>query len=77
MFDEPTRLLTVVVPAYNETDRINIMMDEMLAHLQSESKNDRAGRCVLLCRCCAVGCRCRYRYLGVSLGTETPLHARR
>ncbi len=44
VFDAPTRLVTVVVPAYNESARIQPMMDEMLAYLQKASKTDRCVR---------------------------------
>ncbi len=42
--------MTVVVPAYNESARIQPMMDEMLAYLQKASKTDRCVR-VVICDC--------------------------
>eukprot|EP01012_Entosiphon_sulcatum_P042485 TRINITY_DN56534_c0_g1_i1.p1 TRINITY_DN56534_c0_g1~~TRINITY_DN56534_c0_g1_i1.p1 ORF type:complete len:323 (+),score=51.50 TRINITY_DN56534_c0_g1_i1:36-1004(+) len=36
----PTCLLSVVVPAYNEEERIREMMDETLEHLQQRNKKD-------------------------------------
>ncbi len=47
VFDAPTRLVTVVVPAYNESARIQPMMDEMLAYLQKASKTDRCVQMML------------------------------
>jgi len=43
-FDRPTTApdthLSVVVPAYNEKDRIRIMLDETIAYLQNRQKQD-------------------------------------
>ena len=41
--DAPTVLVSVVVPAYNESKRIAVMMDEMLGFLRATEK---ANRCV-------------------------------
>ena len=34
IFGEPTKTLSVVVPAYNEEERLTPMLEEMLAYLQ-------------------------------------------
>ena len=41
IYDAPSVLVSVIVPAYNESERITPMMDEMLAFLRSEEKKDK------------------------------------
>ncbi|XP_039246516.1 dolichyl-phosphate beta-glucosyltransferase-like [Pipra filicauda] len=38
--DPPTRELSVVVPSYNEEDRLPLMMDEALDYLEKRQKRD-------------------------------------
>ncbi|KAM4681836.1 dolichyl-phosphate beta-glucosyltransferase isoform 3-T3 [Amazona ochrocephala] len=38
--DPPTRELSVVVPSYNEEDRLPLMMDEALGYLEKRQKRD-------------------------------------
>lgn len=41
IMDGSSRQLSLVVPAYNEESRMNIMMDEMLEVLEKQSKKDK------------------------------------
>jgi dolichyl-phosphate beta-glucosyltransferase len=42
LFDEPSRELSLVVPAYNEEVRLPVMMDETMAYLESRARKDRS-----------------------------------
>jgi hypothetical protein len=48
MEDAPTLMLSLVVPAYNEEERLPIMLDETLAYLE---KWRGRNKCVLFCWC--------------------------
>lgn len=41
LYDEPTKFLTLVVPAYNEEKRMGVMLDEMMGVLASLEKTRR------------------------------------
>ncbi|XP_004577582.2 dolichyl-phosphate beta-glucosyltransferase [Ochotona princeps] len=42
IWDSPTKQLSVVVPSYNEEERLPVMMDEALAYLEKRQKQDPA-----------------------------------
>ena len=44
--DAPTKLVSLVVPAYKEEKRIGVMLDEMMGFLEAKAK---AERCVRAC----------------------------
>ena len=53
IFGEPTKTLSVVVPAYNEEERLAPMLEEMLAYLQK--RRDRQVWATPASECCRVG----------------------
>ena len=76
IFGEPTKTLSVVVPAYNEEERLAPMLEEMLAYLQKRRDRQVGARKQLPAGCEVSGthmANCCLVCLSVCTGYQTHL----